>query len=151
MKKFLVLYRMDMAEMQKMMASTSAEERKKSMEEWQVWMKRNMTSFADHGGPVGKTKQVAASGATDTKNDVGGYSIVQAESHEAAAALFADNPHITMPRATAEVMEISQCRKGDSVRYWPKADIPVCTAHVHFRGSHALPSAIMAKILGWMQ
>jgi len=106
MKKFLVLYRMDMAEMQKMMASTSAEERKKSMEEWQVWMKRNMASFADHGGPVGKTKQVAASGATDTKNDVGGYSIVQAESHEAAAALFADNPHITMPRATVEVMEI---------------------------------------------
>jgi hypothetical protein len=106
MKKFLVLYRMDMAEMQKMMASTSAEERKKSMEEWQVWMKRNVTSFADHGGPVGKTKQVAASGATDTRNDVGGYSIVQAESHEAAAALFADNPHITMPRATVEVMEI---------------------------------------------
>ena len=33
MKKFLVLYRMDMAEMQKMMASTSAEERKKSMGE----------------------------------------------------------------------------------------------------------------------
>jgi hypothetical protein len=28
MKKFLVLYRMDMAEMQKMMASTSAEERR---------------------------------------------------------------------------------------------------------------------------
>jgi hypothetical protein len=106
MKKFLVLYRMDMAEMQKMMASTSAEERKKSMEEWQVWMKRNMASFADHGGPVGKTKQVAAGGATDTKNDVGGYSIVQAESHEAAAALFADSPHITMPRATVEVMEI---------------------------------------------
>ena len=42
MKKFLVLYRMDMAEMQKMMASTSAEERKKSMGEWEVWMKKNM-------------------------------------------------------------------------------------------------------------
>ena len=47
MKKFLVLYRMDMAEMQKMMASTSAEERKKGMGEWEVWMKKNMTSFAD--------------------------------------------------------------------------------------------------------
>ena len=57
MKKFLVLYRMDMAEMQKMMASTSAEERKKSMGEWEVWMKKNMASFADSGGPVGKTKQ----------------------------------------------------------------------------------------------
>ena len=106
MKKFLVLYRMDMEEMQKMMASTSAEERKKSMGEWQVWMNKNMASFADHGGPVGKTKQVAASGATDIKNDIGGYSIVQAESHEAAAALFADNPHFTMPGATVEVMEI---------------------------------------------
>jgi hypothetical protein len=30
----------------------------------------------------------------------------QAESHEAAAALFADNPHLTMPKATVEVMEI---------------------------------------------
>ena len=106
MKKFLVLYRMDMAEMQKMMASTSAEERKKSMGEWEAWMKKNMASFADHGGPVGKTKQASASGATDIKNDIGGYSIVQAESHEAAAALFADNPHLTMPKATVEVMEI---------------------------------------------
>ena len=106
MKKFLVLYRMDMAEMQKMMANTSAEERKKSMGEWEVWMKRNMASFADSGGPVGKTKQAAASGATDIRNDIGGYSIVQAESHEAAAALFTDSPHLTMPGATVEVMEI---------------------------------------------
>jgi len=109
MKKFLVLYRMDMAEMQKMMASTSAEERKKSMGEWEVWMKKNMASFADHGGPVGKTKQAAASGATDIKNDIGGYSIVQAESHEAAAALFADNPHLTMP-------ESGHCVTGSSRR-----------------------------------
>ena len=106
MKKFLVLYRMDTAEMQKMMASTSAEERKKSMGEWEAWMKKNMTSFADSGGPVGKTKQAAASRVSDIRNDIGGYSIVQAESHEAAAALFKDNPHLTMPGATVEVMEI---------------------------------------------
>jgi len=106
MKKFLALYRMDMGEMQKMMASTSAEERKKSMGEWQAWMKKNMASFADHGGPAGKTKQVAASGISDIKNDIGGYSIIQAESYEAAAALFGDNPHLTMPGATVEVMEI---------------------------------------------
>lgn len=106
MKKFLALYRMDMGEMQKMMASTSAEERKKSMGAWEAWMKKNMASFADHGGPAGKTKRVAASGVTDIKNDIGGYSIVQAESYEAAAALFRDNPHLTMPGATVEVMEI---------------------------------------------
>jgi hypothetical protein len=106
MKKFLVLYRMDMAEMQKMMASTSEEERKKSMAKWESWMKKNMASMADHGGPVGKTKRVASSGISDSRNDIGGYSIVQAESQEAAAKLFADSPHLTMPGATAEVMEI---------------------------------------------
>jgi hypothetical protein len=106
MKKFLVLYRMDMAEMQKMMASTNEEERKKGMAKWEAWMKKNMSSMADRGGPVGKTKRVAASGISDTRNDIGGYSIVQAESQEAAAELFADSPHLTMPGATAEVMEI---------------------------------------------
>ena len=106
MKKFLVLYRMNMQEMQKMMASMSAEDRKKSMGEWEAWMKKNLASFSDHGGPVGKTKQVAASGVSDTKNDVGGYSILQAESHEAAAAVLADSPHLMMPGATVEVMEI---------------------------------------------
>ena len=50
MKKFLVLYRMDMAEIQKMLASTSAEERKKSMGEWEVLMKKNMASFAELEG-----------------------------------------------------------------------------------------------------
>src|SRR5262245_18343635 len=80
MKKFLVLYRMDTAAIQKMMGSTSAEERKQRMRELEVWRKKHAASFADAGGPVGKTKQVAASGATDTRNDIGGYSIVQAES-----------------------------------------------------------------------
>jgi hypothetical protein len=110
MKKFLVLYRMDMAEMQKMMASTSEEDRKKSMAKWESWMKKNMkknmASMADQGGPVGKTKRVASSGISDSRNDIGGYSIVQADSQEAAARLFADSPHLTMPGATAEVMEI---------------------------------------------
>ena len=77
------------------------------MGEWQVWMNKNMASFADLAGRSEKTKQVAASGTTDIRNDIGGYSIVQAESQEAAAALFADNPHLTMPGATVEVMEIT--------------------------------------------
>ena len=36
-------------------------------------MKKNMASFADFGGPVGKTKQVAATGTYDIRNDIGGY------------------------------------------------------------------------------
>jgi len=97
---------MDMAAMQKMMQETSAENRKKSMQEWGEWMKKHMANFADAGAPVGKTTHVTSSGATDTSNDIGGYSIVQAESKEAAAALFADNPHLQMPGAIVELMEI---------------------------------------------
>src|SRR5262249_56858458 len=106
MKTFLALYRMDMAEMQKMMASTSAEERKKSMGQWEMWMKKNRASFADHGGPVGKTKQASASGATDIKNDIGGYSIVQAETHQAAAGPFSHKPHFNFPKGTLGGMGI---------------------------------------------
>ena len=97
---------MDMEAMQKMMQETSAEDRKKSMGEWGEWMKKHMADFADAGAPVGKTKEVSASGTTDTKNDIGGYSIVQAGSKESAAKLFADNPHLKMPGAIVEMMEI---------------------------------------------
>ena len=97
---------MDMEAMRKMMQETSAEDRKKSMDEWGEWMKKHMADFADLGAPVGKTTHVASSGVTDTKNDIGGYSIVQAGSKEAAAKLFADNPHLKMPGAIVEMMEI---------------------------------------------
>jgi hypothetical protein len=41
------------------------------------------------------------------KNNVGGYSIVQAETHEAAAKLFGkDHPHLHMPGAWVEILEI---------------------------------------------
>ena len=47
-----------------------------------------------------------AEGLESLVSELGGYSIVQAESHEAAATLFANSPHLTMPGATVEVMEI---------------------------------------------
>jgi hypothetical protein len=57
---------------------------------------------------LGKTKRVDANGAKDTKNGIGGYSVVQADSHEAAAKLFGkDHPHLQMmPGAWVEVVEI---------------------------------------------
>ncbi len=106
MKKFLVLYRMDMESMKQMMETMTPESQKQSMAEWGAWMKAHVASFVDGGAPVGKTKEATAGGVADTHNDIGGYSIVQAETHEAAAALMADSPHLKMPGAKAEVMEI---------------------------------------------
>src|ERR1043166_1114592 len=105
MKKFLVLYRMDMAAMKKMMAE-NPDMGKKGMEEWGMWMKKHTADFADAGAPTGKNTEVSASGAVEKSNDVGGYSVLQAESKEAAAAMLADNPHLKMPGATIDLAEL---------------------------------------------
>ena len=106
MKKFLVLYMMSAEGMAEMMTSSTPEQRQEGMDKWKVWMGDHQADFADDGGPVGKTKQINVEGVSDIKNSVGGYSIVQADSHEAATAIFSDSPHLAMPGATVEVMEI---------------------------------------------
>jgi hypothetical protein len=106
MKKFLVIYRMDMEEIRKMMANTSPESQKESMAEWVAWMEANKASFADGGAPVGKNTKVSASGAAEESNDVGGYAIMQGDSKEDVARVLAGSPHLKMPSATCDVMEI---------------------------------------------
>jgi hypothetical protein len=108
MKKFLVLYRMDMDAMKKMMETASKEEREKGMGEWKTWMQAHIADFADMGGPVGKNSSVTASGATEMSNDLGGYSVIKADSKEAATAILADSPHFKMPGATVDLMEVTQ-------------------------------------------
>jgi hypothetical protein len=55
--------------------------------------------------PLGNSAKLAAGKAADIKTDVGGFSILQAESREAVAALLKDHPHFKMPGATVEVHE----------------------------------------------
>jgi hypothetical protein len=105
MKKFLVLYRMDMAKMREMMTA-NPDMGKKGMEEWGMWMKNHMADFADHGAPVGKNTEVSAQGSMQKSNDIGGYSIIQADSMEAVSKILADNPHLKMPGATCDVAEL---------------------------------------------
>ena len=97
---------MDMEAMKKMMAETSKEDQEKGMAEWGEWMKKHAADFADMGGPTGKNSQVTKNGSNEMSNDVGGYSIVQAESKEAVAAMLADSPHFMMPGAVMDVMEV---------------------------------------------
>ena len=107
MKKFMVLYMASAADFEKMMQNSPPEQHKKGMEAWMKWMNANKASLADGGAPLGKTKRVDANGTKDTKNEVGGYSIVQAESHDAAAKMFGkDHPHLHVPGAWIEIVEI---------------------------------------------
>ena len=99
MTKFLVLYMANAAEFAKMMQSSTPEQRQKSMDAWMKWMGDNKASLVDGGAPLGKTKRVDSRGASDTKNDVGGYSIVQADSADAAAKISARTIRICKCRA----------------------------------------------------
>ena len=68
---------------------------------------------ADHAKMIisteagGKTKRVTSGKTSDVKNDIMAYTIIEAESHEAAAKAFADHPHLQIPQSTIEVMEVS--------------------------------------------
>ena len=107
MKKFLALYMADTAQMADMMKNSTPEQRKKGSEAWMKWMDDNKASLADRGAPVGKTKRIDAKGTKDAKNDVCGYSIVQAESADDAARIFGkDQPFLQMPGAKIDMIEI---------------------------------------------
>jgi hypothetical protein len=109
MKKFLVLYMANSAEFEKMMKNSTPEQQKRGMEAWMKWMGDHKASLVDGGAPLGKTKRVDSKGASDTKNDVGGYSVIQADSADAATKIFGkDHPHLQMPGTWVEIIEIMQ-------------------------------------------
>jgi hypothetical protein len=79
---------------------------KAGMEAWMKWATANQRSIVDKGAPLGKTKRVTSPGVSDAKNELTAFTIVQAESHEAAAKLFENHPHFTIfPGDAVEVME----------------------------------------------
>lgn len=96
------------AELDTMMKEMTPEKSKKFDEEWNGWMATLGGALVERGGMLGKNKRVTASGIEDTRNDLTGYSIVEAESHEAAAKLFEKNPMFSMPGAYVEVVALTK-------------------------------------------
>ena len=107
MKKFMVLYMANGADFENMMKNATPEQQKEGMDAWMKWMGAHQASMVDGGAPLGKTKRVDAKGASDARNDIGGYSIVQAETADAATKMFnTEHPHLRMPGAWIEIVEI---------------------------------------------
>ena len=76
------------------------------MDAWGKWVAAKGQSIVDMGTPLGKTKRISDQGISGTVNQIVAYTIVQAESHEAAAQLFEKHPHFTIfPGDSVEVME----------------------------------------------
>jgi hypothetical protein len=105
MKKFMVLYRAPQASFDQMMKATP-EQQKAGMDAWMAWGNKAKASIVDMGAPLGKTLKVTPAGASPSRNDIGGYSILQGESKEAVAATLKGHPHFTTPDGFIEVVDI---------------------------------------------
>src|SRR3954466_13377940 len=106
MKKFLILYKASQSGFEQMKNATP-EQQKSGMEAWMSWSKKAGSSLVDMGGPLGKSVRVAKGGAVSpVTNDLGGYSVMQAESKEALAATMKDPPHFMMPDGSIEIIEL---------------------------------------------
>jgi len=105
MTKFMALYLAPVSAIEQMKKSPP-EQMKAGMDAWMKWMQQNKGAITELGAPLGKTKRITGDGISAAKNEVTGYSIVQADSHEAAAKLFDGHPHLRMPGASIEVMEV---------------------------------------------
>lgn len=106
MKKFLVLYKAPSSGFEQMMKATP-EQQKAGIEAWTAWGNKASSAIVDMGSPLGKGARVSKSGeATDAPNDLGGYSVLQAESKEALAKTLEGHPHFMMPGGWIEIVEM---------------------------------------------
>ena len=110
MTRYFALFQIPQAVVDEWKKNTKPDDMKAStvmiMREWEKWMKAHERNLVDKGAPLGKTKRVTAGKISDIRNDLNYYSIVEAESLEAAAKMFTDNPHLQIPQSSIEVMEI---------------------------------------------
>ena len=105
MKKFLVLYKAPMSAFEQMKKATP-EQQKAGMEAWMAWSKSAASSIVDMGAPLGKSVRVDKSGAAaPASNELGGFSILQAESKEALAEKLKGHPHFHTPDGSIEIIE----------------------------------------------
>lgn len=80
---------------------------KEGMAAWKGWVEKHQAALVAMGGPLGKTKRVGSGGIADVSNELGAFTVVRAESHEAAARMFENHPHFAIfPGEAVEVMPV---------------------------------------------
>ena len=112
MKKFLAVYIGTEAALERAGWNKLDDEKRKAIQAsgiraWMDWGAAHAAAIVDQGTPLGTTKRVSPQGIAGIRNSLVGYTIVQAESHEAAAKLFEKHPHFTIfPGEAIEVMPV---------------------------------------------
>ena len=112
MKRFMAVFTGSPGAFESYMKRFPSEEARKAndrkgIEAWHQWVEQHAKSIVDGGGPLGRTKRVTKDGIADVRNNLAGYTVIQAESQEAAAKLFLNHPHFAIfPGDAVEIMEV---------------------------------------------
>lgn len=105
MSKFLYLYRGPATPMAEFTPEQSAEQTKA----WGDWMGRVGSALVDGGAPFAARAAVGDDGSSPAPSDQNGYSIVEAESLEAARTLLKGHPFLSegKGRFSVEIFELA--------------------------------------------
>jgi hypothetical protein len=107
MKTFLALYMGSPEQIGQPMPQMDEAVMARGMAAWGQWMADHADAIVLQGGPLGRTKRTDRNGVADMRNAVGGFIVVRAESHEAAAKMFENHPHFMIfPGQQVETMEV---------------------------------------------
>jgi hypothetical protein len=109
MAKFMVLYHAA-ASAREQMANLTAEQQKAGMDLWMTWSEQNKDAIVDLGAPLAGSRRVRSDSVSDDSDStVSGYSVIEAESPDAAAKILEGHPHFHTPGdSSIEVLEFLQ-------------------------------------------
>ena len=107
MAKYLFLYNSPVSA-EKQMSSATPEQAKAGMDAWMMWAGKAGDSVVDLGQPLGQGRHLEGGGsASPSSSQARGYSIIEAESLDAAAKMVEDHPHFMTPGGSSiEVFEL---------------------------------------------
>jgi hypothetical protein len=101
--KFMILYRAQ-ASAREQMANATPEQREAGLEAWRKWATRVDYAITDLGTPLAHITHVGP--GTASTDGVAGYSILEAGSADEVETILDGHPHLTMPGASIEILEI---------------------------------------------
>lgn len=82
------------------------EEMRSENEKWERWAKQHRPNIVDRGTMFGANRHVTPQGAEDRRNELIGYSIVRADSYDAATKVFEGHPVFEVQGGSVELMRL---------------------------------------------
>ena len=104
MNKYMILYQSPVSG-QARMEEASPEQMQASMGEWMAWRDKVGEDKVEFGMPLNVGKHLEGGKVTAGTSTVSGYSILQADSLDAATELLKDHPHLKSAGTSIEVLE----------------------------------------------